>query len=258
MKPDVTMAGSALVAPEMDSMDYDTHVRELAFEKRAQPKDRTKTEEELALVEKEALEKAERRRQRRMFGEDDWDSDEDDSKGNGRGKGKKRERKKGADDLDDDFHEEDWAGLSTGLSAKAPDDVEEPSTSEEDEEGDEDEESDEEKSEVDGDEGKVDDGSDEDSEAEEGEQTELSTVKPKKPASKTGKTRELPFTFSCPETHEEFLEIVNDVEDSDVPTVVKRIRALYHPSLAPENKLKLQVRSQMSRAMTYCCSLRNT
>ena len=38
--------------------DYDQHVRELALDKRAQPKDRAKTEEELALEAKEALENA--------------------------------------------------------------------------------------------------------------------------------------------------------------------------------------------------------
>ena len=56
--------------------DYDQHVRELALDKRAQPKDRAKTEEELALEAKEALEKAERKRQKRMRGESDSESDD--------------------------------------------------------------------------------------------------------------------------------------------------------------------------------------
>jgi len=39
--------------------EYDRIVRELAFEKRARPTDRTKSEEEIALEEKEKLEKLE-------------------------------------------------------------------------------------------------------------------------------------------------------------------------------------------------------
>src|SRR6266702_1087903 len=49
---------------------YDQFVRELVFDQRSKPKDRTKTEEELALEAKTALEKAERQRIRRMNGED--------------------------------------------------------------------------------------------------------------------------------------------------------------------------------------------
>ena len=86
------------------------------------------------------------------------------------------------------------------------------------------------------------DDSDENSEAEEGDHNDLTTSrKSGKDPSKNIKPKELPFTFPCPETHEDFLQIVEEVEDNDVPTVVKRIRALYHQSLAPENKFKLQV-----------------
>jgi nucleolar protein 14 len=52
-------------------------VRELVFDQRSKPKDRTKTEEELALEAKIALEKAERQRIRRMNGEDDDESSEE-------------------------------------------------------------------------------------------------------------------------------------------------------------------------------------
>ena len=46
--------------------DYDLVVRQLAFDKRAKPTDRTKTEEEVAAEEAAKLEKAERARLRRM------------------------------------------------------------------------------------------------------------------------------------------------------------------------------------------------
>ena len=50
-------------------LEYDQVIRELVFDKRAQPKDRLKTEEEIALEEKKKLEKQERQRIRRMNGE---------------------------------------------------------------------------------------------------------------------------------------------------------------------------------------------
>jgi nucleolar protein 14 len=97
---------------------YDQNVHDLADEKRAIPKDRTKTEEEIALEEKEALEKAERKRTRRMLG-DEYDSDEDEGKG-ARGR---RKRAPDADDLEDDFEDHDgegqWPGLGSGLAEGA-------------------------------------------------------------------------------------------------------------------------------------------
>jgi nucleolar protein 14 len=221
---------AAPVLPELQEQDYDTHVRELAFDKRAQPKDRTKTEEELALEEKETLEKAERKRRRRMLGEDGEESEEDQDKGKGK---KKRKRERGADDLDDDFQEdEQLGGLGAGLGVEAKAD----SGSDADDGSEEDDEK--EAGERDSDS----ESEDEYSEAEEGEHNGLtSTHKSGHTSSNHPKVTKLPFTFPCPKTHEEFLEIVEDVEDNDVPTVVQRIRALYHPSLAPENKFKLQV-----------------
>ena len=221
------------VLSELREQDYDTHVRELAFDKRAQPKDRTKTEEELALEEKEALEKAERKRRRRMLGEDEWESEEDQEKGRGK---KKRKRERGADDLDDDIREdEQLGGLGAGLGVEVNVDSGSDSNGESE---DSDEDDEEEAGEGDSDS----ESEDEHSEAEEGEHNGLtSTHKSGHTSSNHPKVTKLPFTFPCPETHEEFLEIVEDVEDNDVPTVVQRIRALYHPSLAPENKFKLQV-----------------
>ncbi|KAF8961098.1 nucleolar protein 14 [Flammula alnicola] len=208
----------------------------LAFDKRAKPKDRTKTEEELALEAKEALEKAERRRRKRMLGLDESSDEEEGAKMKGK-------RKRGADDLDDDFDEEvgDYEALGAGLGAGAA------AVSEESEEGSDSEEgsSVEGSEEEDEDEGEEFSEGDEDdnSEGEEGEHEQL--VAPSKAAkgklkSKKSVRQELPFTFPCPASHDEFLEIVENVEDEDVPTVVQRIRALYHTSLAVDNKFKLQ------------------
>jgi len=212
------------VAGEDRDQQYDQFVRELVFDQRSKPKDRTKTEEELALESKLALEKAERQRIRRMNGEDDAESSGEE------GRPVKRRRLIGGDDLDDDFDDaDDWDGLGRGLI----------SSSDNSEEG-----------------GFVDDDSKEDSASEDetgadhdseplwydldsSNVPKLSGVERKAPRAPTGS--ELPYTFPCPSSHEEFLDILEGVVDQDVPTVVERIRALHHPSLGAENASKLQV-----------------
>ena len=233
--PDVDETLKVLI-PEAQDDDYDQHVRELAFDKRAKPKDRTKTEEELALEEKESLEKAERARRRRMLGLEEESDDEE----KGKGKGK---RKRGADDLEDDFYDEDaeLGGLGAGLVGGDTLEVEE-----EEDEGSSDDEGQDDEGESSGGE-EEEEVSTDDSEDEEGEHENLVSVAP----SAKGKSKarqlssvELPFTFPCPSTHEEFLKIVDGAADADVPIIVQRIRTLYHTSLAPENKFKLQVSHQ--------------
>ncbi|KAE9397779.1 Nop14-like protein [Gymnopus androsaceus JB14] len=221
-------AAAAASAETEKKADYDQAVRELAFDKRAKPKDRTKTEEELALEEKETLEKAEKRRRKRMLGLEDSDSEDE---GKSRGK-----RKRGGDDLEDDFEDEEigWNGLGAGLE-------DDQSQGEESDEGGDDEEEVEEAMTM----------------KETKETTTMmnrmtpSTTKMRKSSSnllkraptssRKVKAKDLPFTFPCPSTHAEFLDIVETVDDKDLPTVVQRIRALHHTSLAAENKLKLQV-----------------
>ncbi|KAI0722399.1 nucleolar protein 14 [Cerioporus squamosus] len=235
-------AAPAAPLPEDQDKEYDQAVRELALDRRAKPKDRTKTEEELALEEKEALEKAERRRLRRMRGEESESEDEQQ-------KGKRKQTKpRGGDDLEDDFvdEEQDWGGLGAGLR----DDISMGRADEEGEDSEEDE--DEEDGSEEGDDDDADeDGSvadefesaEEDSGEEDGEEGESEALVETKRARRTksvSATKELPYTFPCPETHDEFLEIIEDIDEKDVPTVLKRIRTLHHPSLAEENKFKLQ------------------
>ncbi|KAF7432764.1 nucleolar complex protein 14 [Pleurotus ostreatus] len=214
--------------PATIDADYDQRVRELAFDQRAKPKDRTKTDEEIALEQKEQLEKAERRRRKRMLGLED--SEDEDGQ-------PKAKRRKGGDDLDDDFHEEveeEWDGLGNGLGGQ-PDhgEEEDDGEAESSEDDDEDQGGDEE-----------DDDDSQDSEDEEGELGEHDTLVPSRNEANRPKPKtssELPFTFECPSSHDEFLEIVDGLDDGDVPTVVQRIRVLHHPSLSPDNKHKLQV-----------------
>lgn len=205
---------------------YDRALRELVFEKRARPTDRLKTEEEQALEEKQRLEKAERARLRRMNGEADYDSEEE-------GVLHRRKRAPQADDLDDDFvADEDTAFLGAGL----PDDA---SSHESSDNSTDDSETDQE-SETQSLEGDL---AETPSESSVGSEDE-DLVQPKDITSHrkiTGKPKELPYTFPCPSTHDEFLDIAADVPDEDLITIVQRIRALYHPSLAEGNKAKLEV-----------------
>ncbi|KAI8971398.1 nucleolar protein 14 [Pilobolus umbonatus] len=239
-----------------DYSDYDRAVRELAMDHRAVASDRTKTEEEIALEEKEKLEKAERARKRRMEGLDS-DDEEEDSK---RKHHKKRRGAPQADDLDDDFLEEldeDVARLGKGLTLEdiqnahnKHDSEEEGSEDGEDEsEGDEDEsgedsegeeyesEEDNEDLEEEDEEDMLDMSDDEDDMNDFGKNGIVRKSKTPQPVKE--EKREVPYTFECPTTHEELLSILKGLEVEDSMIVTKRIRVLYHIKLAPENKAKL-------------------
>lgn len=240
--------------------DYDQFVRELVFDKRSRPTNRLKTEEELAREAAEALEKAEKARLRRMRGEESEDEDER--------AGKRRKRVAEADDLEDDFvddHEYAY-GLGAGLEEnRNEDDGQSDGDDDEGSEtgsGSESEGTDEEAGESnDGESEEVDlsdlsDGAGDEDEPVEGDiealvasQARLSKSKGKKKAKELST---LPFTFPFPSSHDELLEILQDVREEDVPTVIQRIRVQYHPSLAEGNKQKLQVRLSDSQPVRPC------
>nr|POE49583.1 putative nucleolar complex protein 14 [Quercus suber]POF20069.1 putative nucleolar complex protein 14 [Quercus suber] len=46
----------------------------------------------------------------------------------------------------------------------------------------------------------------------------------------------LSYTYPCPQSHREFLEVIGNSSADQVPTIVQRIRALHHPSLSAANK----------------------
>ncbi|OBZ82885.1 putative nucleolar complex protein 14 [Choanephora cucurbitarum] len=225
-----------------DYADYDKAIFELATDQRAQATDRTKTEEEIALEEKEKLEKAERARKRRMEGLDSESEDEDDKK---RNKKRKSNAPQG-DDLEDDYLaelEDEVDRLGKGLTLEdiqngvLDEDSEE--DSEEDEEDEEDEETDNEDIEDEDDEPLEFGQDDDEDDMNEFGQSGIVKKKKTKPTTSKGEKREIPFTFECPTTHEAFLEIIEGLEVEDCLVVIKRIRVLYHIKLAPENKQKL-------------------
>ncbi|KAK4688649.1 nucleolar protein 14, partial [Tremellales sp. Uapishka_1] len=241
--PSKHLGVKSVEAPDID-VEYDQVVKSLAFEARAKPKDRTKTEDELAIEEKEKLEKAEKTRLRRMRGEE---SEEEEG---GRKRRKTEGRKADADDLDDDFDgevdEEGNALLGPGLTREDIEnmavDESEDEDEDEDDDDEEDDESDEEKDDNESEESAMEDLQEE--EVSEGEEAELVSKRSKsKSKSKTSKSKqkEIPFTFTCPSTIENFEDILDDLDDDALPTVVQRIRALHHPSLAAGNKDKLKL-----------------
>jgi nucleolar protein 14 len=244
---------------EQEKIDYDQYVRSLAFDRRAKPKDRTKTEEETVKEEAEKLQEAEAARLKRMRGEVDEDEDEEEPGGRRRRRNTgEKSRKPEADDLDDDYMDgsEDGDakefGLGDGLGARQAvlkEDGSEVDNEEEDEDDeDEDEEDEDEDDDLEEEADDLDDlasemdeedvASEEDVEAASSRLTKKSTLKSKGKGKSVKK--EIPFTFKCPESYEDFLEIVEGLDDEDVETVVKRIRTLYHPSLGEGNKERLQ------------------
>ncbi|MCO5581029.1 hypothetical protein L7F22_034904 [Adiantum nelumboides] len=258
-------AGSAnkdVKEKEKEKDQYDAFVRELAFERRAQPQDRLKTEEEAAQELAERLRMAEEARLRRMRGLDDDDDDED---GDGRGKARrgKRKRPAGGDDLEDDFDLDgqtaaDAYGLGLGLGLRAGEQDDESDGAEEDEEegqeGDEEEEEEgDEEEEEEEEHDDFGDMADLEAMAQPGEDVELAEEKATQKKAglqktagaqkKTGKDKDLPFTFACPTSHEALLATLarsGATTAAELHTVVKRIRALHHASLDRDNKLRLQ------------------
>ncbi|KAJ4268258.1 nucleolar complex protein 14 [Fusarium torreyae] len=222
--------------------NFDLQVKKLAQDKRAQPADRTKTEEEKAEEESTRLKELEDKRQKRMRGESVSDS-EDDEVDN---KGRKPEQDEM--DLDD---EEDF-GLGDGIRAR-PTATELGFDDEDDfiidddlvasgsdvEPLDSDEESDME-------------GSDEEAEEEEDDFTKglLNEEESRNPvfdadsttkasAIQKGDEQGLPYTFECPQTCDELQATLAPYPAKTFPTIVQRIRALYHPKLSSKNKEKL-------------------
>ncbi|WOO79724.1 putative nucleolar complex protein 14 [Vanrija pseudolonga] len=253
VRPAVQLPGPARTAAAIPDQqtdgDYDELVRTLGYEARSKPKDRTKTEDELAVEEKERLEEAEAKRQRRMRGEASDDEDQPTSK-----KGKASAgRAPDADDLDDDFVgdvDEDGGVslLGPGLTREAIEDMDMGSVNGDDvdsdeDEGDEDDDEDDDEDEDEDDEDQIsdmDDLNDEDDDEDEDEDDTPLAPKPKNKGKAKAVATEIPFTFPCPSTVEDFIDIVQELPDSALPTVVQRIRALHHPSLAQGNKEKLQ------------------
>lgn len=220
--------------------EYDERLRQMAMDQRAKPTERTLTDEEKLQQEAQRLEKLEVKRLRRMRGE--TEDSESDSKeiiedvpgkndlgpnegitfGLGPGLlGQHQDRHLDVEDEDDFIIEDDLvaSGSDVDLSDNNGPDVLKGESSDDSDE----------QEFVQGLLSKEDAG-----------REGLSSPKGQNAVLEaSGVANDLAYTYECPKNHEEFLAITKSIAIQNVPTVVQRIRALYHPKLADENKVKL-------------------
>ncbi|KAL5385354.1 hypothetical protein DPSP01_004813 [Paraphaeosphaeria sporulosa] len=243
VKPDFGInpdRAALLAGMDRDQADkeYDARVRKMMYDQRSKPTERTKTEEEKAKEEAEKLKALENKRMRRMRGEPT--SDDEESQDDGKGD---EDMDEDAESINDDAAE---FGLGAPLQQKSrPDGVDDEDdflleddliASDSEAEISEDEDSD----------GEF--GAD-DTMAVDEDDDFLKSVLPEKTQPTKAKngvlslglesTPKLAYTYACPRSHEELLEVFKNVSVDDTPTVVQRIRALYHAGLHADNKDKL-------------------
>jgi nucleolar protein 14 len=234
------------VVKSQEMVSYDTALREMVYDQRSKPTERTKTDYEIAEEEMEKLKVLEDERLRRMRGEE-VDVEE---------KGPRQRGQREGDDLDDDFVPDDGEADYYGFGKGAPDkdevqsDPEETSTLEGESGSEEEAQAD---GKAEGDDADSDDGvhdiaeyftdEEEVNGVQKNEELEDAIV----PAAKKlrlaeqSTTNELAYTFPCPSTFEEMLDILKDVPTSSIPTVIERIEILYSTKLLSVNREKLEV-----------------
>ncbi|PLB44717.1 putative rRNA maturation protein [Aspergillus steynii IBT 23096] len=218
--------------------EYDQRLKQLTFDKRSMPTDRTKTAEEKAEEEAQRLKALEEERVRRMRGEDLSDEDEDEEE---------EEEGESSDGGNEMFEEESLPddARAFGLQQTADEEDSRPDLGVEDEDdfiidddlvetrsdvslsvGDSDEEG-----------LSADESEEEDDELVDG--VTLPEEAGADPAEEAAMQKGLAYTYPCPGDHAEFLQIIKDVPVEDIPTVIQRIRALHHSRLQSGNKTKL-------------------
>lgn len=213
---------------------YDQSLRLMAMEKRAQPTERTRTEEEKLAAEADRLRQLEEQRIRRMTGVAHSD-DEDRFGTNGLPDG---------DQDIEDYRAQDEAA-DFGLSIQPLREVAALDVEDEDE--------------FIIDDDLVASGSDIDEDAlhasgseisasEDDEDSEDDFLRDVMPAGSgiegnsiippTAGNGTLAYTYPCPQSHAELVQILAPISFDEIPTVIQRIRALYHPQLHGDNKAK--------------------
>ncbi|KAI6798007.1 Nop14-like protein [Hortaea werneckii] len=240
--------------------EYEVRLRQLAQDTRAKPSDRTKTAEEKAKDQALRLKELEDKRAKRMRGEPVSD-DEDEDAGPAGGEKEQSEGERDAFGNDEVGDEAAEFGLASTLPApKRGKDKEKVQHDDEDEfdvdedliasgsdvDVDQDSELSDESSDDD-EAGQADPAATRDEEEDDefvkgvfgpdaaGSQPALTGANGVQPSSKPTSSG-LAFTYPCPRTHAELLDVVKDIPVTQLPTVVQRIRALHHPSLSASNK----------------------
>ncbi|KAL8714876.1 MAG: hypothetical protein Q9220_001389 [cf. Caloplaca sp. 1 TL-2023] len=225
--------------------EYDERLRQMTFDQRSKPADRTLTEEERLEKEARRLKELEAERLRRMKGEQDNDDSEHEQD---------QELFNGAEDAEE--QEQDPFGLGSGLAGRKnrqmlevededqfvlEDDLVASGSELEPSEGSLEDQS----------EGQASD--EEDREFVSGLLSEGEASRPQTSHDDNGGSAApsgvmangLAYTYPCPQSLEEMLQTTKGVPINDQPTMVQRIRALFHPKLQPGNKDKLAIFSSV-------------
>ena len=229
----------ATMSQEGKDKEYDRRVRELFNDERSKPTERTKTAEEKAKEEADRLKELEEKRQKRMRGEPISD-DEEPSK-------KQRDEDDDEDmsDINDDAAEFGLAappapGQSRPVGVDDEDDfLLEDDLVATDSEADISDEESESGSEVDDTMAMDDDDADFLKDVVEQPKVQPKAVKGVLTIGADTTSSKLAYTYPCPRSHEELLEVFKKVDLKDTSTVIQRIRALYHAGLREDNKHKL-------------------
>jgi nucleolar protein 14 len=235
--PTINPERAALINGAAADMSFDAQVRELKQDRRAQPTERTKTDEEKARDEAERLKMLEENRLRRERGEPEEEEDDDEEDDDNENEEHKLEDSSSVrDGLLDDAQ---MFGLSRKLISKRPVGVDDEDDFLIDEDlvasG----------SDIDEEFSESDFGSESNDHSQQSENEEedgFISVLANDIANDTKETdtsSSLPFTYPCPRSHAELLKVLQDVTEKDVPKVIQRIRALHDPKLQAGNKEKL-------------------
>ena len=218
--------------------EYDERLRQMVFDQRSKPSERTLTEEEKLERHAQKLKELEEQRLRRMKGEEQSEDevvDQDQSASDADEKAKQdyglfglgtylpveqKDLQLNVEDEDDFVIEDELVASASDADISEDDSV---SNSGSDEAADE-----EEREFV---EGLL--------SSEDANRRDLNGSREGEMLRRGNKNDGLPYTFECPQTHEQLLNITRDISINDLPTAVQRIRALYHPNLNYENKAKL-------------------
>ena len=222
-------------------MEYDQRLRQMALDQRAKPTVRTLTDKEMLQQEAQRLKELEEGRLRRMRGEtedvgsdseiqvsasnrdEDPEDERDDNFGLGSGlAGERKNEDLGVEDEDDFLIEDDLIASGSDLDTLDMDESNHPSSQAS--EADDDDEF------VRGLLSKEDIGREGMGMLEKGSSASMAN----------SMNTNIAYTFKCPESHEEFLGITQTFPVEGLPTVIQRIRALYHPKLSEGNKEKLE------------------
>ncbi|PKU84494.1 nucleolar protein 14 isoform X1 [Dendrobium catenatum] len=249
---------------------FDTYYKtmgELHFEPRARPSDRTKTPEEIAQEEKEALEKLEEERLNRMHATDedeDYDGSEDEMKSSSR-----LDRYVSGDDLGDSFSTIKDSGKEKGWvdaiyeREENEDHEEEDGTSSEGSEGNDDDQEGSDDDNANGDNmssiqdwehSDTDDDIGVDEEAQEPDEKDIAKASMDvlkndsinfhkiEVNEKHAKVQEeLPYVIEAPKSLSEICSLLDNHSDAEVVEIIRRIRAYNSISLGAENRRKMQV-----------------